>query len=242
MPVRWRQAGAAGPDPLNPGSSADRVGYSGDVWRAVLSPAATDHKPASVAGQASSPADDARAERDRAWSAWMAAAQDGDRAAYERLLRAALPFVRAIVARQHRAPDRVEDVVQDVLLTVHRVRHTYDPTRPFAHWLAAIARRRSIDALRRQGRTRAAEVQDHPAYETFADPAANTEESGRATADAVRQAMSGLPASQREAFDLVKLREMSLAEASQQTGKSVAALKVNVHRAVKALRARLKGE
>src|SRR5262245_57557210 len=94
--------------------------------------------------------------RDREWSALMAAAQGGDRAAYERLLREILPFLRALAARQHRRPDRIEDVVQEALLTVHRVRHTYDPTRPFAPWLAAIARRRSIDALRRRGRTDAA--------------------------------------------------------------------------------------
>ncbi len=53
--------------------------------------------------------------------------------------------------------------------------------------------------------------------------------------------MTALPASQREAIELVKLRELSLEEASKQSGKSVAALKVNVHRALKSLRARLKG-
>jgi DNA-directed RNA polymerase specialized sigma24 family protein len=64
-------------------------------------------------------------------------------------------------------------VVQDVLLTLHRVRHTYDPARPFSHWLAAIARRRSIDALRRRSRVEAVEISDNRAYETFVDPAAN---------------------------------------------------------------------
>ena len=178
---------------------------------------------------------------DREWSRLMAAAQKGDRAAYERLLREILPFLRAIVARQQRTADRIEDVVQDVLLTVHRVRHTYDPGRPFRHWLAAIARRRSIDALRRRGRTEAVEVRDDQAYETFADPAANREkEVGERTAGQ-GPAIAALPDSQREALQLVKLREMSLAEASQMSGKSIAALKVNVHRAIKALRAQLKG-
>ena len=141
--------------------------------------------------------DDHKSERHAEWGAWMAAAQDGDQAAYARLLRDVLPFLRAIAARRHRTADRVEDVVQDVLLTVHRVRHTYDPARPFAHWLATIAERRSIDAL---------------------------------------------PPGQREAIELVKLRELSLEEASAVSGKSVAALKVNVHRALKALRLRLTGE
>jgi RNA polymerase sigma-70 factor, ECF subfamily len=54
----------------------------------------------------------------------MAAAQDGDRGAYEELLREILPFLRAVVARTHRHPDRIDDLIQDVLLSVHRARHT----------------------------------------------------------------------------------------------------------------------
>ena len=182
-----------------------------------------------------------QSDADEAWSRLMAAAQDGDRAAYERLLREIVPFVRAVVARQHRQADRVEDVVQDVLLSVHRVRHTYDPARPFRHWLAAIARRRSIDMLRSRGRIGAVEVFDDLAYETFADPAANRDlERGQRTAG-LGGAIAALPESQREALELLKLREMSLAEASRASGKSIAALKVNVHRAIKSLRARLSG-
>ena len=103
----------------------------------------------------------------------MAAAQNGERTAFERLLREIVPFIRAIVAGRHRTGDRIDDVVQDVLLTIHRVRHTYDPARPFEHWLATIAKRRSIDALRRRIRTNANETADDDAYETFADPQAN---------------------------------------------------------------------
>jgi RNA polymerase sigma factor (sigma-70 family) len=172
----------------------------------------------------------------------MAAAQDGDRIAYERLLRDIVPFIRAVIARQNRRSDRLEDVVQDVLLTVHRVRHTYDPARPFSHWLAALARRRSIDALRRRSRVDAVEVRDASAYETFADPAANKgfERSGHA--DALHTAIAGLPEGQKEAVRLLKLQEMTLNEASRASGKSIAALKVNVHRALRALRARMMGE
>lgn len=172
----------------------------------------------------------------------MAAAQEGDRAAYERLLRQIVPFIRAIAARQHRAPDRIEDIVQEVLLTIHRVRHTYDPSRPFGAWLAAIARRRSIDLLRRLGRIQAVEIHDSGAYETFADPGANREKESRDATAALGCAIGSLPHSQREALELVKLRELSLAEASRLSSRSVAALKVNVHRALKALRTRLKGE
>ncbi len=180
-------------------------------------------------------------ETDRRWSLLMAAAQDGDRAAYERLLREIVPFIRAVAARQHRRHDRIEEVTQEVLLTLHRVRHTYDPARPFRHWLAAIAHRRSIDALRRRFRTEAHEVADDTAYETFADPAANRTVEASAASDGLGDAIAGLSPSQREAIELLKLRELSLAEASSLSGKSIAALKVNVHRAIKALRQRLAG-
>ena len=179
-------------------------------------------------------------ERDQEWSRWMALAQDGDRQAYERLLRDILPFLRALAARHHRGGDRVEDVVQDVLLTLHRVRHTYDPTRPFSRWLAAIAVRRSIDALRRRGRLEASEVNDGSTYETFADPAANREIEKTDWAGPLKAAISGLSPNQREAVELLKLKELSLTEASRVSGKSVAALKVNVHRALKALGNQLK--
>lgn len=187
-------------------------------------------------------ADDRDVARDQEWSRLMAAAQDGDRAAYEKLLRDILPFIRSIAGRWHRQSERAEDVVQDILLTVHRVRHTYDPARPFSHWLATLAKRRAIDALRRRGRTDKFEVADDDAYVTFADPAANKELASRDEAAVLKQAISSLPDGQREALELLKLRELSLAEAAKVTGKSVSALKVNVHRAIRSLRTQMRGD
>jgi RNA polymerase sigma factor (sigma-70 family) len=175
--------------------------------------------------------------QDRRWAGLMAEAQDGGQAAYATLLREVAPFIRSIVGRQHRTRDRIDDVVQDVLLTVHRIRHTYDPARPFRPWLAAIAGRRSIDALRRRGRTEAMEIADDASLETFADPAANKEGEARDAATLLAHALPTLPAGQRQALELVKMREMTLAEASAASGQSVGGLKVNVHRAIKSLRA-----
>jgi RNA polymerase sigma-70 factor (ECF subfamily) len=174
--------------------------------------------------------------QDKTWSRLMAAAQDGDSAAYARLLHDVSPFVRVLVRRRCADPDRAEDIVQEVLLTLHRVRHTYDPARPFTPWLAAIAGRRSIDALRRRGRLAAHEVSEPYAYETFADPAANKDVEAGDAAQALAGLIGALPAGQREALELLKLKEMSLLEASRLSGQSVAALKVGVHRAIKTLR------
>jgi RNA polymerase sigma-70 factor, ECF subfamily len=171
------------------------------------------------------------------WPQLMARAQAGDNRAYERLLLEVVPFVRVVAGRRNYSPDFVEEVVQDVLLTVHRVRHNYDPARPFCPWLAAITRCRLIDAWRRRGR-RTSVVASGIVCETFEDPAARFEEA-YATADHLSKAIAALSAPQREAIELIRLREMSLAEASKLTGRSIAALKVNAHRATKSLQRQL---
>lgn len=195
--------------------------------------------------QASEPArdvaEDAAHAEDRAWSELMAQAQTGDRDAYRRLLTEITPYLRALARRQHRDARDVEDSVQDILLTVHSIRHTYHPVRPFKPWLVAIGRRRIIDRLRvnRRGRLRETELTSE--HETFSEPATNIHEA-QSDSRRLREAMERLPAGQREAIRLLKIEEKSLKEASAESGMSVAALKVSVHRAVKALRAILEGK
>src|SRR5579859_2886117 len=83
----------------------------------------------------------------RAWDGLMAVAQRGDAAAYHRLLSEVAPWLRRYYARRL-PPSMIDDAIQDTLIGVHEKRHTYDPGRPFAAWLAAIARYKWIDALR----------------------------------------------------------------------------------------------
>jgi len=168
----------------------------------------------------------------------MVAAQAGNRAAYSQLLREVTPFVRALLRRHCSHPQDIEEMVQETLLTLHRVRQTYDSKRPFSPWLGAIAARRGIDGLRRRLRVARYEVSAELAgYETFADPAANIDiEAVRAAGD-IEELLQRLPPRQRAALEAVKLKQMSLAEASRVSGQSVGALKVNTHRALKALRA-----
>ncbi|GJD78067.1 hypothetical protein GCM10007886_27450 [Methylobacterium gregans] len=173
-------------------------------------------------------------------AAAMRAAQGGDADAYRALLRDCLPVIRSAVRAQGLRGEAVEDVVQDTLVTLHRARASYDPARAFLPWLRAIAQRRAIDALRRAGR-RPREVHDPAAYEGQADalpePGEGLEARERA-ADLAR-AVAGLPAGQRQAIEELALRERSLDEAAALTGRSKGALKVNLHRAIKALRASL---
>lgn len=180
---------------------------------------------------------------DVAWSGLMAAAQAGDRVAYARLLRECTPLIRRVV-RRGLAPDRVDDVVQDVLLTIHRARHTYDPARSFSAWVVTISQRRAIDLLRHRGRHDRREVHAPVAYESFADdrvdPARETALDRNAST--LEAALSSLPPRQREAIEALALRQMTLDEASDATGTSKGALKVSLHRALKSLRERFGGD
>ncbi|EIM03047.1 RNA polymerase subunit sigma-24 [Rhodanobacter thiooxydans] len=180
---------------------------------------------------------------DRRRAVWMAAAQAGDRRAYERLLADSVALIRATARRQGVASDSLDDVVQETLLTVHRVRHTYDPSRSYDAWLSAIASRRAIDALRRRGRRDSRELHDDYALNRHpdADDASVATESGQ-RAQRLHEAIAELPPGQREAVEQLGLRERTLSEASELTGRSAGALKVNLHRALKALRERFHGE
>jgi RNA polymerase sigma factor (sigma-70 family) len=97
----------------------------------------------------------------------MARAQDGDREAYRTLLTEVEPYVRSIAVKYLGSSSDLEDAVQDVLMTVHSIRQTYDPKRPFGPWLVAIAHRRIIDQLRRQLRRRSRETELSTEHETL---------------------------------------------------------------------------
>jgi RNA polymerase sigma-70 factor (ECF subfamily) len=176
-----------------------------------------------------------RTDGERDWGELLAAAQRGDGDAYRQFLQSVTPFARALARRRIISAETAEDVVQESLLTLHRVRHTYEPGRPVQPWLAAIVARRSIDALRKHGRVSAQEVHDPGSYETYADPEAKGHEAGE-HARQLKSLMSELTPRQKEALELVKLKEMTLIEASDASGQSVPSLKVNIHRALKRLR------
>lgn len=160
----------------------------------------------------------------------MARAQAGDRAAYNQLLKAMVPAIRALVCKKIRDEGLVEDVIQETLLAIHRVRHTYDPQRPILPWVAAIASARAIDAMRHRGRSQ--EVQDEE--ELQRQPAASAESS--ADTDILSGYLDNLPQRQREIVESVHLREQSLAQAAAETNQSLSAVKSLLHRAMVNLR------
>lgn len=170
------------------------------------------------------------------WPQLMALAQAGDQAAYTQLLKALVPVIRSLVRKQVDDDVLVEDVIQDVLLTVHRVRHTYDPASPFLPWLMAIAHARAIDALRRRGRHHQREQDDSDAPEYAVDERYLVAGLEQQSQEELAVLLNQLPARQRQVVEHVHLHEMSLSETATRNNLTVAAVKSLLHRALSNLR------
>lgn len=172
------------------------------------------------------------------WPMLFARAQDGDRVAYRTVLVAITPWLRAIARHRLRDASEAEDAVQDILLTVHHARHSYDPARPIKPWLAALAQARIVDRqrvlMRRAARETSLDIKIAAGDETFAAPITNQD--GGMDGRALRRAIAALSPGQRTAIELVKMQEMSMHDAAIASGQSVGALKVAVHRALIRLR------
>ena len=168
------------------------------------------------------------------WQALMVAAQQGDSNAYHKLLRDIAPLLTNFLRK--RMPDHlVEDTVQEILLALHKVHHTYQPSQPFHAWLFAIARHKSIDAMRKNGRISGRESFSLSDVETFLAAPTNTQEQSDIKKD-LALALNSLNDNQRTIVELLKLQGWSLAEVAQHTGQSVAAVKVSAHRAYKTMK------
>ncbi len=163
----------------------------------------------------------------------------GDNRAYHAFLQATGDLLRRYFHRRLGSlPDEVEDLVQDSLLAIHDKRQTYDPTLPVTAWLYAIARYKLADLLRR--RQRREQRTDSLDKETALEPSApeHDEMAGRD----LDRLLARLPERQRMAIRHMKLEGLSVAETAQRTGMSKSAVKVGVHRGLKALSKLIQGQ
>lgn len=164
---------------------------------------------------------------------------DGDAAAYHAFLDDLSGHVRAFLRKRlFRFQDEVEDIVQEILIAVHNGRHTYRTGQPLTAWVHAIARYKLADFLR--GRARHEALND-PLDEESELFAAAEDEAGEARRDVVKL-LEELPDKQRLPILHVKLQGLSVAETARLTGLSESAVKVGVHRGLKVLAARIRGE
>jgi RNA polymerase sigma-70 factor (ECF subfamily) len=161
----------------------------------------------------------------------------GDVTAYHAFLQDMSAHVRAFLRRRlAQWPDEVEDLVQETLLAIHNQRHTFDLAQPLSAWVYAIARYKCIDALRRWGRRDVHILPLHDALDVLAATDAAPAEARRDLA----QLLDRLPARQRLPIVCMKIEGLSVAETARRTGMSAAAVKVAVHRGLKALAAKIR--
>jgi RNA polymerase sigma-70 factor (ECF subfamily) len=158
----------------------------------------------------------------------MERAQQGDAEAYRALLDEIAPVLRSFLARRVRDHASLPDVHQDALVALHRARNTYEPGRSFDAWFFAIARHVSVSHFRRSAaRARREVVGEAP-------------ESVVAGAEGLewrlRRALDALPAAQKEALHLLRIRGLSPDEAAEAAGTTPGAIKVRAHRAFRTLR------
>ncbi len=154
--------------------------------------------------------------------------QLGDKAAYRQFLELCETWLHGFFRRRI-APCDVDDLVQDTLIAVHMKLRTYDATRPLLPWLAAIARYRWVDRLRKFYRA---------GEESLGDIASDQSEEDVVAAQLSIDALfKRLPPAQAMAIRLVKIKGLSIVEASNETGQSEALVKVNIHRGLKKLAA-----
>ncbi len=160
------------------------------------------------------------------WRTLMRAVQAGDTAAYRRLLVEVGSWLQAYYSR--RLPSgMVDDAAQEALMTLHAKRHTYDPSKPFGPWLAAIARYKWIDRLRA--------MKAAPTEELSEDLAVRDCGEAVQSARSLEALLERLKPAQANAIRLVKIEGLTIKEAADKLGQTISLVKVNIHRGLRQL-------
>ncbi|MGH9160146.1 MAG: sigma-70 family RNA polymerase sigma factor [Vicinamibacteraceae bacterium] len=155
---------------------------------------------------------------------------DAHRVLLTQLSRRLRAYFRARLARVNRGPVEAEDLVQEALMAIHTRRHTYDVSRPFTPWMYAIARYKFLDYLRRTK----ASMQDISIEETEEAMAQNDADGVESSVD-LEKLLARVSPKMRRAIQDVKLDGLSVREAAARSGMSESAVKVSIHRGLRAV-------
>ncbi len=172
------------------------------------------------------------------WTRLAGLAQGGDKAAYGQLLREIAPYIRSVALNNLNNSEGAEDLVQEVLISVHKALPSYSPERPFMPWLMAIFNFRRTDWLRQYYSRKdhqkvSADVLDW----SVRGPVTNPTHAGELKD--IERALDTLPPLQRKLFTMMRVEGFTAQEIALQTGMSVTAVKVAVHRTTQKLKERL---
>jgi RNA polymerase sigma-70 factor, ECF subfamily len=156
---------------------------------------------------------------------------DGDQTAYGKFLIKVIPILRRLVGRRLGVSD-VEDVVQEVLISIHKARHTYDGARPIMPWIASITNFRITDHLRKLYSKMQHQTYDIADYEdVLSDVSENT-----FNKNYIVDLLEDVPEKQKEILMMMHIDGYTVKEMSKKMGMNESAVKVAAHRAIKKIR------
>lgn len=167
----------------------------------------------------------------RTWAGLMVQAQDGDMDAYAKLLAGISPMIFNFVRKRVFNQQYAQDVHQDVLLTFHKALHTYQRDRDLSPWLFAVVRNAVWTSLQKNRKFVERELlwKDLPEIAWSAPDDEGLD-------DRLHKALNSIPPENRQAVELLKLKDMSVESAARALGISKIALKVRAHRGYVQLR------
>jgi len=172
----------------------------------------------------------------------MRLAQQGDSKAYARLFKKITPILRAFVGKNLNNAHDAEDVVQEILISIHKASHTYDTNRPFKAWMFTIARYRLADYLRavysKRQKGRDVNFEDE-AYQVSHPQNVTEDYENR---EYVGKLLDALPKKQRKIVTMMKIKGHTAQETAQKLNMNESAVKVSAHRAYKALAQKVEEE
>lgn len=175
--------------------------------------------------------------RNAQWCTLARQAQGGDKRAYATLLREILPYIRSILSGSLANQDWVDDIAQEVLISVHKSLATYSADMPFHPWLRAIIQFRRTDFLRKHYKNRALKEGVQHNAEIFGHSVTNP--LGAGELKDIENALEDLPAKQKQIIEKTKIQGYSTKEVAEEMGMTESAVKVSVHRAINKLKDRL---
>ena len=155
----------------------------------------------------------------------------GDQASYAAFLRQLTPILRRVIARRIIGAD-VEDVLQEVLISLHKARHTYDGSRPVMPWVIAIARFRMTDHLRKHYTSRRHQTVDISTLENILTDVTDTGDDR----ESIDELLQDVPDRERKILTLMHVEGYTAKQVAAQLSMKESAVKVAAHRAVKKIR------
>lgn len=176
----------------------------------------------------------AKPTRGELWQDWATAAQEGNAAAYNKLLREIAPFIRNYLVGGLANPDWADDITQEVLISVHKSLKTYSPERPFRPWLMAIVNFRRTDYLRKHYNSRSDKQTPLDDLEFQKMHVTNPDHAGEYKD--IEKALETLPVKQRKVFEMIKIQGFTAQEVANEMSMSVSAVKVSAHRTMNKLK------